>query len=345
MSIVGGFDVHRKQITFDYVDTVTGEVKCGQIASADRRRLARWLERFDGRDDVAFAVEACTGWRYVVEELQRAGVAAHLAEPADTAAARGRKKHAKTDRADSKLIRELLQGNRIPECWIPPQHVLEHRALLELYHDLRREHTAWVQRVHAVLFHQGAERLGEGGLGTHAGREQLRRIAAAQLSPAGRVQIATYLQVLEALEAQLDAVHRRLRDAARHLRGAQVLTERIYGVGPITALACTCWLAGAGRFHSTRKAVRFTGLDVTVYSSAGKRSPGHLSRQGPPVLRWCLYEAGKTHARGSAPDHAYYATVKQRIDGKRAAISEARKIVRQACHILAELGDDALATV
>ncbi len=63
------------------------------------------------------------------------------------------------------------------------------------------------------------------------------------------------------------------------------------------------------------------------------------------MLRWCLYEAGKAHARGSASDHAYYASVKQRIDGKRAAISEARKIVRQACHILAELGDDALATV
>jgi len=51
----------------------------------------------------------------------------------------------------------------------------------------------------------------------------------------------------------------------------------------------------------------------------------------------------ETHARGSAPDHAYYATVKQRIDGKRAAISEARKIIRQAAHILAGLGDDALA--
>jgi transposase len=62
------------------------------------------------------------------------------------------------------------------------------------------------------------------------------------------------------------------------------------------------------------------------------------------VLRWCVYEAGKTHAHASAPDHRYYAQVKERIDGKRAAISEARKIVRQACHILAELGDDALTT-
>ena len=42
------------------------------------------------------------------------------------------------------------------------------------------------------------------------------------------------------------------------------------------------------------------------------------------------------------PDHAYYAQVKERIDGKRAAISETRKIIRQAVHILGELGDDAL---
>ena len=62
-------------------------------------------------------------------------------------------------------------------------------------------------------------------------------------------------------------------------------------------------------------------------------------------MRWCAYEAGKAHARGSAPDHGYYAKVKDRIDGKRAALSEARKIIRQACHLLAELGDDAFTTV
>ena len=38
-----------------------------------------------------------------------------------------------------------------------------------------------------------------------------------------------------------------------------------------------------------------------------------------------------------------YAAVKDRQGGKRAALSEARKILRQAVHILGELGDDALA--
>ena len=345
MSIVGGFDIHRKQITFDYLDTVTGEVQAGQIGSADRRRLASWLDRFAGRDDVAFALEGCTGWRYVVEELARVGVAAHLGEPAETAAARGPKRRAKTDRADARLIRELLADDRLPECYIPPAQILEYRALLELYHDLRREHTAWIQRIHAVLFHQGAEEVGAGGLSSPEGRQRLTEIAASQLSAAGQVQVATAIDMLGAGEVQLDQLRRQLVGIARHVKGPKTLVDSLYGVGPITGLALTCWLGGADRFSSTRKAVRFAGLDITVYSSAGKRSPGHLSRQGPSVLRWCVYEAGKTHARTSAPDHGYYARVKDRIDGKRAALSEARKILRRACHILTELGDDAFAMV
>jgi len=344
MPIVGGLDIHRKQITFDYLDTVTGEVKRGQIAPADREHLRAWLARFAGRGDVGFAVEGCTGWRYVAEELAAAGIAAHLGEPADTAALRGRKRHAKTDKTDSRHLRVLLAEGRLPECWIPPAQILEYRALLETYHDLRAEHTAWVQRIHAVFFHQGAPALGEGVLRTEQGLAALRVAAAAHLSPAGQPRIATALEVLAAVEARMEVLRVQLRFAARHLTGARVLAAQLYGVGPVTALALTCWLAGAGRFSSSRKAVRFTGLDVTVWSSDRKGPPGRLSRQGPPMLRWAVYEAGKTHARASAPDHAYYAAVKDRKNSKRAALSEARKIVRQACHILTELGDDALTT-
>jgi transposase len=342
MPIVGGLDIHRKQLTFDYLDTATGEVKRGQISPADRAHLRAWLARFAGRDDVAFALEGCTGWRYVAEELAGAGVAAHVAEPADTAFARGRKRHAKTDKTDSRHLRELLAEGRLPECWIPPSVILECRALLETYHDLRREHTAWVQRIHAVFFHQGAPALGEAALRTGRDLQAVRVSAEACLSPAGQLQVATALEMTGALEARLEVVRHELLDAARHLTGAKVLAARLYGVGPVTALAMTCWLAGEGRFSSSRKAVRFAGLDITVYSSDSRRSPGRLSRQGPPEMRWAVFEAGKTHARASAPDHACYAAVKDRKDGKRAALSEARKILRQACHILAELGDDAL---
>src|SRR5690348_13578238 len=125
-----------------------------------------------------------------------------------------------------------------------------------------------------------------------------------QLPVAGRTGPGRHrLEVTAALEERLHAVRHQLLDAARHLAGAKVLAARLYGVGPVTALAITCWLGGEGRFSSSRQVVRFAGLDITVSSSDRKGPPGRLSRQGPPVLRWAVYEAGKTHARTSAPDH------------------------------------------
>jgi len=144
MGIGGGFDIHRRQITFDYLDERSGESRHGRIAPADRMLLRGWLEHLlaETGPSAAFAVEGCTGWRFVVEELQRAGVEAHLAEPADTAAAPGPRRRAKTDRTDARLLRDLLADGRLPESRIPPAHVLEMRARGQLFRDLREQHTA-----------------------------------------------------------------------------------------------------------------------------------------------------------------------------------------------------------
>lgn len=155
MAIVGGFDMHRRQVTFDYAGTGTGQVRRGRISPACRETLRVWLERFAGRDDVTFAVEGCTGWRFITGELARAGITVLLAEPAETAHLRGPKRRAKTDKTDARHLRILVAEGRVPLSWIPPEQVTEMRAVLELYRDLREEHTAWTQRIHATLFHHG----------------------------------------------------------------------------------------------------------------------------------------------------------------------------------------------
>src|SRR6266536_2165652 len=317
MSIVGGVDIHRKQLTFDYVEQETGRWERGRIAPADRQHLADWLVRFEDVEDVRFAMEGCTGWRYVAEEIRAAGVVPHLAEPAETSALRGRKRRAKTDRADSKLLRELLATGRLPACYIPPSPVLEWRAMLELYHDLRSEHSGWAQRIHATCFHQGTTAPGLAGV-VRGDRQLLQKIVEEQLSPVGRLQVNTALAVMQALDEHIDPLRRRLLATARHVHGARVLMHEIYGVGAMTSLALCAWLGGANRFSSSRRAVRFVGLDITVHSSDNKRSPGKLSRQGPEVLRWLLFEAAKTSARGAAPGYGYYTAVVRRPVASRA---------------------------
>jgi transposase len=176
-------------------------------------------------------------------------------------------------------------------------------------------------------------------------RARLDHIVEEQLSPAGRLQVNTALSVMDALDEHLGRLRQRIVATSRHVAGARALVEAIYGVGPMTGLALVSWLGGANRFSSSRKAVRFVGLDITVRSSDSKRSPGRLSRQGPEVLRWLLFEAAKTSARSWAPAHTYYTSVRQRHDGNRAALSQARRIVRQAVHILTDLGEDAFTII
>ena len=60
MTMVGGFDVHRKQITFDYVDD-DGLVHSGEIRPATRETLRGWLGKHCASGDAEFALEGCTG--------------------------------------------------------------------------------------------------------------------------------------------------------------------------------------------------------------------------------------------------------------------------------------------
>jgi transposase len=274
----------------------------------------------------------------VAEELERAGVDVHLAEPADTAKERGRKSRAKTDRADARLLRELLASGRLPESWVPPGHVLEVRARLRLYKDLDDERKAWLQRAHATLFHQGAP-AGAGALASPEGQARLR---AAELSPAGRQALNMALAQAAHLQAQLAPVRAELVAFARRQAGCRAIQAH-YGIGPLLSVAIWEELGDCRRFSSSSDAVRHAGLDITVWSSDHKRAKGHLARQGPALLRWALYEAGMSGARSASPDHAYFSAVRARLGTSRAAMSVGRKLARRCYHTLREGGDAALA--
>ncbi len=159
MAIVGGFDIHRRQVTFDYLDTVSGPVRGGRIDPACRAALRTWLERFAGREDVTFAVEGCTGWRFVVEELQRAGITALLAEPAETARQRGPEKRAKADKTVHQGVPRLAGRLSDPQA----------RALLEHGQDIGLSQAGaqavagalWLARKLARRSHHILRRLGD----------------------------------------------------------------------------------------------------------------------------------------------------------------------------------------
>ncbi len=255
-------------------------------------------------------------------------------------AKRGSKRRAKTDRADCELQLKLLLAGELPESWIPPAHILELRTRVRMRKVLVDQRTAWQQRLQAQLSHQG---IPSGlRLRTRAGREALAR---AELSPAGRQLVSLGLRMLEVIDLELVPLDRQLRAFARRQPGCRALIDQLYGVGPVSATAILAELGDCRRFARSNDAVRHSGMDVTVYQSDSKRAPGHLSHEGPELLRWALFEAAQCASRQASPDHAYYRQVAERIDHNRACLSVARKLCRRAYHILRELGEQALAPV
>ncbi|MCA1678018.1 MAG: transposase [Actinobacteria bacterium] len=205
MTIVMGLDQHRAQISAEWIDTATGEISRKRVAPADREGVRRFAARFRG-EKLEVALEATTGWRFVVEEFEAVGAHVHLAEPAETAARRGTKKRAKSDRADARHLRELLMVGRLPESWIPPEHLLELRARVRLRHTLVDQRREWQQRMQAVLYHHGVP-----PRSWLLGAESRAWLAGLELPPAAREQITVGLALVDAHDAQLGPLDQQLR--------------------------------------------------------------------------------------------------------------------------------------
>jgi transposase len=259
--IVGAFDVHRRQITFDWVDRATGEARPG----ADHPGHPRGAAVLAGR--------AASGWRRCrgggLHRLAVCGrgapggrVTPHLAEPADTATLRGRKRRAKTDRADARHLRELLEQDRLPESWIPPAHLLDLRELVRLGKTLIDQRTQWKQRIHAVLFHHGLPKPPQ-AIGTQAGRVWLATVG---LPPPSRLLVAIGLAEIDTADARLEPISGWLRAYAARQPGCRALLRELYGVGPLCAPTILAELGDARRFAGGDAVVGYAGLDLTVWS-------------------------------------------------------------------------------
>lgn len=336
MPIICPLDVHRKQVTYEWVEMETGELKRGHIRPVTRTRFREWLGQFEGRE-AHFILEATTGWRFIVEEIHRAGFTADLAETTETRTRYGRKRRAKTDYKDCEHMLDLYLADRPPRSWIAPHHILELRTRVRLRKALGDERREWQQRLQAQLFHQGIRK----GivLSSQAGRAELGQV---DLSPAGRHLMEHGLRMLDFLRSQIACVDAQLKPYADKHPACQALRAGLFGVGAVVSTAILAELGDCRRFSKSDQAVRYSGLDVTVWKSDGKSAPGHLSRQGPSVLRWALYEAAQSAARKGSPDHRYYLKVKQREGHEIACFCVARKLSRRAYHILRGLGDLAM---
>jgi transposase len=195
--------------------------------------------------EVAVAVEGCTGCRYVVEEITAVGFEAHVAEPADTQAARGRKHRAKSNRTDGDCCGICSRLG----SWIPPELVLERRERVRLYQSLVDQRTVWCQRIHAELYQHGVA-VPEGAIRS----DKTQAILAdprVQLPHPARERTGVRYHMIDVTDAQVQPLKTELTRFGTRQRACKALVEAQDGIGGLIAVAVWSEL-GDCRWFSVR---------------------------------------------------------------------------------------------
>jgi transposase len=211
---------------------------------------------------------------------------------------------------------------------------LEWRERVRLYKSLVDQRLVWTQRIHAELFQHGVA-VPEAQIRSTATRACLAGDDV-QLTPAARQRIRVGYTMIDATDTEARPLKEQLQRFGTRQPACRALVDAHYGIGGLLAVAVWSELGDCRRFSRSQQVVRHTGLDVTVDASDLRRAGGFLSRQGPATLRWALFEAAHNASRSGSPDHAYYSAVKDRHDGKLAAISVARQFARRCYPHLAQ---------
>lgn len=226
----------------------------------------------------------------------------------------------KTDRRDAELLLKLLLENRFPEIWRPSLQERDTRQLLVHRHKLVGMRRQVKNQLQHLAMNQGLQR--KHRLWTKVGRKLLEELPLTGWTARRRDDSLRLLDDLNHDVAELDTA---VEQQARENAVAQLLQTHP-GVGPITSLAFVLTLGQIERFQHSRQVVSYLGLNPSEHSSGRRQKFGSISKQGNPMLRSLLVEAGQSASRMVPELTRAYQRLKHRKHSGVAKVMVARKL-------------------
>jgi len=238
----------------------------------------------------------------------------------------------KTDRVDARKQAVLLSIGEVPKVHIPSKEIRQWRVTIQHRRKIVNRITQVKNRIRALLKANGFTRPAQRGswwkLSNRAWMHQLAeegQITSEQLWP---MSLSNMLEELELLALQLKRVTKYL-DGYLHTQAGGQLLMSIPGVGPRTAEAVLAYTDDIRRFGRSKQYCAYFGLTPKLDESGSSRRLGHISKQGPSVVRWLIVESAWRGIRKSPALKAFYERVMcgQKARKKIATVAVARKLL------------------
>jgi len=323
-----GCDLHTRYQQIAMVDTETGEFVERRLEheSGEARTFYAGL-----RGAVRVGIEATGHTAWFEAMLAEFGHELWMGDAAKIRAAVVRKQ--KTDARDAAHLLDMLCTNRFPTIWRPSLAERDLRQLL--WH---RQKLVWMwgavkNQMHALAMGEGVCRKKK--LFTAKGRTELEGLKLGRWASYRRQEL---LRLFDELQSSVKKLDQAVELAAKNEPlAARLMTHP--GVGPITSLAFVLIIGPVERFDRSKQVVSYLGLNPQEHSSGGRQRLGSISKQGNPMMRSLLVEAGHTAARLDPQLQRVYQRLKFRRGAAVAKVAIARKLAVRLYWMLRSTAD------
>ncbi len=298
----------------------------------DRDLYRQYLRTLPAGSEIA--LEATGHWYWIVDAMEGACHHPHLANPFE--AKRRMAKSNKTDALDAKGLAILLHCGTLPESWIPPGDLRDHRELLRTRMALRDLRTSLKHRIYAAVGRYGLHPESISDLFGVKGRAYLANILKALPQETSRM---TEMQLLsiDQLEEKIDLIEQRIADKLKTSPEIRLL-RTIPGLGPILAPLVWLEIGRVERFARAENLASYAGLVPRIIASGGHIRHGGTCRNVNHYLKWAFVEAANVAVRMKACHHQHIGLLYQRLfptkGHGRAAVAVARHLAEAAYWVL-----------
>jgi len=254
----------------------------------------------------------------------------------------------KNDRLDARKMAVLLSIGELPSVHMPSREVRQWRQMILHRRKIINGRTRAKNRIRALLKSEGFSRpLHDGGWFKKANRSWMRWLCQ-QLSGQANlwaVQLENLLDELGMLQEQVVRVTEYLDKYLENQPGGKLLMS-IKGVGPRTAEAVLAYTDDVSRFGTSKAFCSYFGMTPRLDESGCCRRLGHISKEGPSVVRWVLIESSWKVIRYSPELRRFYERVRagQNSRKKIAIVAVGRKLlsIMRAMMVTGELFNEEL---
>jgi transposase len=321
-----GVDLHKCSLTTMVLDEDGSILERKDIPTKCRNQIREYFGSYGLQCQVA--VESVGFYQWFWDLVRPEVGKLVLADPASLKAFVGRK--AKTDRNDALLLANLLREERLPMAYVPTEPIRELRELVRHRHSLARSLAAERRALRWVSLKNNLP----GPSTLTSDRAQKWLLAQEEkLSAVHRFTSRQRLDHIVALERDLLDADRLIQEAIEktpELCQRIELLESIPGIGTLTAATILAETGDIARFKNIDQLSAYAGLAPRVSQSGETVHHGHISKQGPPLLRWVLQQAAWTAIRSDDRARRIWVRISKRAGAKKAATALGRKLLSYA---------------